>query len=87
MREIRYRTDLRGWAFCPCFILGAATMASKRARASAVTVIFESFFTPTIWGAHPQTGTLLHGQDTSTRRRRRRPHWALARRVSPARNS
>src|SRR6186713_421813 len=47
-----------------CFILGAATMASKRARASAVTVIFEAFFTPTIWAAHPQTGTLLHGQDT-----------------------
>src|SRR3954454_6455879 len=40
-------------------------MASKRARASAVTVIFDSFFTPTIWVAHPQTGTLLHGQDTS----------------------
>src|SRR3954468_9873103 len=39
-------------------------MASKRARAAAVTVIFASFFTPTIWVAHPQTGTLLHGQNT-----------------------
>src|SRR4051812_12130428 len=40
-------------------------MASKRARAAAVTVIFASFFTPTIWVAQPQTGTLLHGQNTS----------------------
>src|SRR3954464_12671097 len=45
-------------------------MASKRARAAAVTVIFASFFTPTIWVTQPQTGTLLHGQNTSARRLR-----------------
>src|SRR4051794_36634377 len=47
-----------------CFILGAATMASKCARASAVTMIFDSFSTLTIWVAQPRIGTLLHGQDT-----------------------
>src|SRR3954468_19407517 len=47
------------------FIIGAATMASKRARASAVTIIFASFVTPAIWAAQPRIGTLLHGQDTS----------------------
>src|SRR3954463_4101888 len=44
-------------------------MASKRARAAAVTVIFASFFTPTIWVTQPQTGTLLHGQNTRNRTR------------------